>query len=85
MVGVALVVVASRAGQIHCRHRCRRGYCRFPWNCALMLYAFFIALALVWALAYATGYAKGQQMLLLKARILRTLAEERAKNPQRWN
>jgi len=51
----------------------------------LMLYAFLVSIALVWALAYATGYAKGQQMTVLKLRILRTLADDRAKNPQRWN
>jgi len=50
-----------------------------------MLYAFLVSIALVWALAYATGYAKGQQMTVLKLRILRTLADDRAKNPQRWN
>lgn len=50
-----------------------------------MLYAFFIAIALVWALAYAFGYAKGQQMTVLKLRILQALAHERAKNPTRWN
>ena len=37
------------------------------------------------ALAYAFGYAKGQQMTLLKLRILRTLAQERAKKPTLWN
>ena len=50
-----------------------------------MFYAFLITIALVWGLAYAFGYAKGQQMTVLKLRILRTLAQERAKNPQRWN
>lgn len=50
-----------------------------------MFYAFLITIALVWGLAYAFGYAKGQQMTVLKLRILRTLAQERAKNPGRWN
>jgi hypothetical protein len=50
-----------------------------------MLWIFLIAMTIVWGLAYALGYAKGQRMTLLKLRILRTLAQERSKKPTLWN
>jgi hypothetical protein len=50
-----------------------------------MIWTFFVALTIVWGLAYAFGYSKGQRMAVLKLRILQALAHERAKNPTPWN
>lgn len=50
-----------------------------------MFYFFIVVIALIWNLAYSTGYVKGQRMTLLKLRILRTIAQDRVKNPTHWN
>jgi hypothetical protein len=45
-----------------------------------MLWILFIAATLLWGLAYAVGYARGQTDLKIRQRVLQWLAEERRKN-----
>jgi len=44
-----------------------------------MLWALFIAATLLWGVAYAVGYARGQTDLKMRQRVLQWLAEERRK------
>lgn len=50
-----------------------------------MLWILFIAATLLWGVAYAVGYGKGQSDLQRKWKILLHLAKERRESGHFWN